>query len=119
MNIQHNTLTNKYMEHISSLTITLQVNDICGKSVLITVYNNETLIGLHRHVLSAFENCEINNLFFISETGEHIKIPVSNKSVNVFFNQYILCNPVKLKPIYPPHEPTIYCIYLVNGPYVN
>lgn len=99
-----------YIKHISSLTYTFQVTKLCGYNILITVYKTETLIGLYKHILNNIENCVIKDLFFISTKGEHITIPISNKSLKSFFDEFILCNNVKLE--YPNPNPEIYVLYL-------
>ena len=58
---------------------------------------------------------EIKELFFYSPSGERIKIPISKTIVSHFVRDKIICNPIKLEPIYPLHLPVVYRIYLDDG----
>jgi hypothetical protein len=115
MNNQYHDHLNKYIENMTSLMYTFQITKLCGYSVFITIYKTETLIDLYKHIIDHFGNCEIKELFFYAPSGERIRIPISKTIVSDFVRDKIICNPIKLEPIYPLPNPVIYRIYLDDG----
>ncbi len=100
---------------MTSLMYTFQITKLCGYSVFITIYKTETLIDLYKHIIDHFGSSEIRELFFYAPSGERIKVPISKTIVSDFVRDKIICNPVKLEPIYPLPNPVIYRIYLDDG----
>jgi hypothetical protein len=114
----NNTYQNKYdefLQNINNNMFTFEVEKCCGYSTFITVYKNQKLIDLYSNIIHHFGNIEIKELYFISPEGERINIQISNKTVSEFVSSHILCNPVKLVPIYELPKPVIYKLFLYDG----
>jgi hypothetical protein len=100
---------------MTSLMYTFQVTKLCDYSRFISIYKNKTLLDLYSEVIDGFGSSEIRELFFYAPSGERIKIPISKTIVSDFVRENVVCNPVKLEPIYPLPNPVIYLLYLDEG----
>lgn len=100
------------LRNINNLMFTFEVAKCCGYSTFITVYKNQTLIDLFSNIIHHFGNLNIYELFFITPLNEKIQIPISNQTVSDFVKTNIICNPIKLCPLYSLPRPVIYKIYL-------
>ena len=112
MDNQYQNKHDEFLRNINNLMFTFEVEKLCGYSTFITIYKNQTLIDLYSNIIHHFGNTEIKELFFITPQNERINIPISNKTVSDFVSSYIICNPIKLVPIYELPNPVIYRLFL-------
>jgi len=112
MDNQYQNKHDEFLRNINNLMFTFEVEKLCGYSTFITIYKNQTLIDLYSNIIHHFGNTEIKELFFITPQNERINIPISNKTVSDFVSSYIICNPIKLVPIYELPKPVIYRLFL-------
>jgi len=105
----------EYLHNIHTLMFTFEVTKCCGYSTFVSVYKNQTLIDLYSNIIQHFGNIEIKELYFISPDDERVNIPISTQSVSEFVRANIVCNPIKLIPIYPLPRPIVYKLYLNDG----
>ena len=113
-----NNYQDKLEEHIRNMTnfmFTFEVTKCCGYSTFITIYTHKTLLDLYLEIIDHFGSSEIRELFFYAPSGERVKIPISKTIVSDFVRANVVCNPVKLEPIYPLPYPVIYRLYLDEG----
>jgi len=106
---------NKYDEFIMNIhnnMFIFEVTKHCGYSTFVTVYKNQPLIDLWANINHHFGIIRIKQLYFISSKNEKIYIPIATQSVSSFVKENIICNPVKLIPIYNPPKPVIYKLFL-------
>jgi hypothetical protein len=115
MDNQYHDHLNQHIQHMTSSMYTFQVTKLCGYSTFITIYKNKTLLDLYSEIIDHFGSNEIRELFFYAPSGERIKIPISKTIVSDFVRANVVCNPVKLEPIYPLPNPVIYRLYLDEG----
>jgi len=106
---------NEYMRNIGILMFTFEVTKCCGYSTFINVYKNQTLLELYSNIIKHFGNIEIKHLYFVSPENERITVPISTQSVSDFVRTNVICNPIKLVPIYDLPKPVIYRIFLDDG----
>lgn len=106
---------NEYMRNICILMFTFEVTKCCGYSTFINVYKNQTLLELYSNIIKHFGNIEIKHLYFVSPENERITVPISTQSVSDFVRTNVICNPIKLVPIYDLPKPVIYRIFLDDG----
>jgi hypothetical protein len=112
-NYQHK--INQYMNDIHNLMFTFEVTKCCGYSTFVTVYKNQSLTDLYSNIISHFGNIEIQELYFVSPEQQRFNVPISKQSVSDFVSSNIICNPIKLVPIYGLPSPVIYRLYLNDG----
>ena len=113
-----NNYNNKYEEYLrntNNLMFIFEVTKCCGYSTFVSVYKNLSLINLYSNVIEHFGNNEIKELYFITEDGERINIPISTQRISDYIKQFVSCNPIKLVPIYDLPKPTIYRLYLIDN----
>jgi hypothetical protein len=106
---------NVYMHDIRNLMFTFEITKCCGYSTFVTVYKNQTLTELYSNIISHFGNIEIKELYFISPEQQRFNLPISKQTVSEFVRSNIICNPIKLVPVYELPSPTIYRLYLNDG----
>jgi hypothetical protein len=106
---------NEYIKHINDLMFTFEVTKCCGYSTFVTIYKHQTLIQLYSNIIQHFGNIEIRELYFISPQNERINIPISGQKVSDFVRTNIICNPIKLVPVYRLPRPIIYKLYINDG----
>ena len=106
---------NEYIRNMNYMAFTFEVTKCCGYSNFITVYKNETLCRLYSTIIEHFNLTSLKEVYFYPANGGRVKIPLSNKSINAFVKENILCEPVKLLPIYPLPNPVVYRIYIDDG----
>jgi len=106
---------NEYMRNICNLMFTFEVTKCCGYSTFVNVYKNQTLLELYSNIIKHFGNIEIKHLYFVSPENERITVPISTQSVSDFVRTNVICNPIKLVPIYDLPKPVIYRIFLDDG----
>lgn len=109
----------EYLKNIHNIMFIFEVTKLCGYSTFITVYKNQTLIDLYSNIISHFGNIQIEQLFFISQEGEKIHIPMSKQTVSEFISIHVTSNPIKLKPVYELPTPVIYRIILKDNSNCN
>ena len=100
---------------MNNLMYTFEVTKCCGYSNFITMYKNETLCHLYSRILEHFNLKSLKEVYFYPCNGCRVKIPLSNKSINAFVKENILCDPVKLvklEPIYQLPNPVVYRLYI-------
>lgn len=102
----------EFIRNMSNIMFTFEVTKSCGYSTFICIYKNQTLIDLYSNIIHHFGITEIKQLYFISQENERINVPISLQKVSDFIKTNILCNPVKLVPIYSLPRPVIYKLYL-------
>jgi hypothetical protein len=83
------------------------------------MYKNETLLDIYSKIIDHFSCSEIKELFFYAPSGQRIRIPLSKIKVSQFVRENVICNPVKLEPIYPLPNPVIYRLFLDDGHCIN
>ena len=105
----------EYMRNICNLMFTFEVTKCCGYSTFVTVYKNQTLLELYSNIIKHFGNIEIKHLYFVSPEKERITVPISTQLVSDFVRTNVICNPIKLVPIYDLPKPVIYRIFLDDG----
>ena len=106
-----NNYQNKFNEFIHNMhnnMFIFEVTKCCGYSTFITIYKNQTLTELYSNIISHFGNIEIRELYFVTPEQERINVPISRVSVSEFVRSNVVCNPIKLVPIYNLPNPTIY-----------
>jgi hypothetical protein len=103
------------MNDIHNLMFTFEVTKCCGYSTFVTVYKNQSLTDLYSNIISHFGNIEIQELYFVSPEQQRFNVPISKQSVSDFISSNIICNPIKLVPIYGLPNPVIYRLYLNDG----
>jgi hypothetical protein len=106
---------NVYMHDIRNLMFTFEITKCCGYSTFVTVYKNQTLTELYSNIISHFGNIEIKELYFISPEQQRFNLPISKQTVSEFVRSNIICNPIRLVPLYELPSPTIYRLYLNDG----
>jgi hypothetical protein len=109
---QYNDKLNEYIRNMNNLMYTFEVTKCCGYSSFITVYKNETLCHLYSRIIEHFNLKSLKEVYFYPPNGGRVKIPLSNKSITAFVKEHILCEPVKLVPIYPLPNPIVYRLYI-------
>jgi hypothetical protein len=105
----------EFIRNVNNIMFTFEVTKCCGYSTFVTIYKNQTLIDLYSNIIHHFGNIQIKQLYFISPENEHISIPISNQPVSEFVRSQIICNPIKLVPVYELPKPVIYKIFLNDG----
>ncbi len=105
----------EYMRNITNLMFTFEVTKCCGYSTFVSVYKNQTLLDLYSNIIQHFGNIEIKQLYFISPENERIMVPISTQTVSEFVRTNVICNPIRLIPIYDLPKPVIYKIFLDDG----
>jgi hypothetical protein len=118
LNKMDNHYQDKYEEfqrNIHTLMFTFEVTKCCGYSTFVTVYKNQTLIDLYSNIIQHFGDIEIKHLYFISPENERISVPISTQTVSDFVRKNIICNPIKLVPIYELPKPVVYRLFLNDG----
>jgi hypothetical protein len=116
MNHTYQDKLNQHMNDIHNLMFVFEVTKCCGYSTFITVYKNQTLTDLYSNIISHFgDNIQIKELYFISPEQQRFDVPVSKKTVSEFIRTNIICNPIRLAPVYELPSPTIYRLYLNDG----
>ena len=105
----------EFIRNVHNNMFTFEVTKCCGYSTFVTIYKNQSLIDLYANVIQHFGNIVIKELYFVSLQEENIHIPISTQSVSEFVKTNIICNPIKLVPIYDLPKPTIYRLYLNDG----
>ena len=115
MDNQYQEKFNEYTRNMFNIMFIFEVTKCCGYSTFITIYKNQSLIDLYSIIMNHFGIIEIKELYFISTEQQRINIPLSRQSVSEFVSSYVLCNPIRLAPIYPLTKPTIYRIILNDG----
>jgi len=106
---------NQYMNDMNNLMFVFEVTKCCGYSTFVAIYKNQTLTELYSNIISHFGNIEIKELYFVSPEQQRFNIPISKQTVTEFIRSNIICNPIKLVPIYGLPSPTIYRLYLNDG----
>ena len=115
MDNQYQEKFNEYTHNMFNIMFVFEVTKCCGYSTFITIYKNQSLIDLYSIIMTHFGNIEIKELYFVSTEQQRINIPLSRQSVSEFVSLYVLCNPIRLAPIYPLPKPTIYRLFLNDG----
>jgi hypothetical protein len=115
MDNQYQEKFNEYTHNMFNIMFVFEVTKCCGYSTFITIYKNQSLIDLYSIIMNHFGNIEIKELYFVSTEQQRINIPLSRQSVSEFVSLYVLCNPIRLAPIYPLPKPTIYRLFLNDG----
>ena len=115
MDNQYQEKLNEYTRNMFNIMFIFEVTKCCGYSTFITIYKNQSLIDLYSIIMNHFGIIEIKELYFISTEQQRINIPLSRQSVSEFVSSYVLCNPIRLAPIYPLPKPTIYRLILNDG----
>ena len=115
MDNQYQEKLNEYTRNMFNIMFIFEVTKCCGYSTFITIYKNQSLIDLYSIIMNHFGNIEIKELYFISTEQQRVNIPLSRQSVSEFVSSYVLCNPIRLVPIYPLPKPTIYRLILNDG----
>ena len=115
MDNQYKEKLNEYNRNMVNIMFIFEVTKCCGYSTFITIYKNQSLIDLYSIIMNHFGDIEIKELYFISTEQQRVNIPLSRQSVSEFVSSYVLCNPIKLAPIYPLPKPTIYRLILNDG----
>jgi hypothetical protein len=113
-----NNYQNKFNEFIHNMhnnMFIFEVTKCCGYSTFITIYKNQSLTELYSNIISHFGNIEIRELYFVTPEQERINVPISRVSVSEFVRSNVICNPIKLVPLYNLPNPTIYKLYLNDG----
>lgn len=105
----------EYIRNMNNLMFTFEVTKCCGYSTFITVYKNQSIIDLYSNIIHHFGNIQIKQLYFISLQNERITIPISTQLVSEFVRDNIICNPIKLIPVYELPKPVIYRLFLDDG----
>lgn len=105
----------EFIKNTNNNMFTFEVTKCCGYSTFITVYKNQTIIDLYSNIIHHFGNIEVRELYFISNQNERINIHVSNKKISQFVKDNIICNPIKLNPIYKLPNPVVYRIFFDDG----
>lgn len=106
----------EFINHVFKSTFVFEVTKCCGYSTFVSVYKNQTIMDLYSNIIHHFGgSLKIKNLFFISPENERIQIPISNQKLSDFVSSYVICNPIKLVPIYELPKPVVYRIYLDDG----
>jgi len=107
---------NEYIHNMHNNMFIFEVTKCCGYSTFITVYKNQTLIELYSNIISHFgNNIEVRELYFISPEQERINVPISRQTISEFVRSNVICNPIKLVPVYNLPSPTIYKLFLNDG----
>ena len=115
MDNQYQEKLNEYTRNMFNIMFIFEVTKCCGYSTFITIYKNQSLIDLYSIIMNHFGIIEIKELYFISTEQQRVNIPLSRQSVSEFVSSYVLCNPIRLVPIYPLPKPTIYRLILNDG----
>ena len=105
----------EYIRNMNNLKFTFEITKSCGYSSFITIYKNQTIIDLYSIIICHFGNIQIKDLYFLTPNNEHISIPISNQILSEFVRSNIICNPIKLFPIYDISKPVIYKLYFDDG----
>lgn len=106
---------NEFIHNMHNNMFIFEVTKCCGYGTFITIYKNQTLTELYSNIISHFGNIEVRELYFISPEQERINVPISRQTISEFIRSNIICNPIKLVPIYNLPSPTIYRLYLNDG----
>ena len=112
MDNQYQEKHNEFMRNIKNFMFIFEVTKCCGYSTFVPIYKNQTLIELYSNIIHHFGNIEVKELYFISKDNERVNIPISNQLVSAFIKDNIICNPVKLTPVYHLPNPIIYKLFL-------
>lgn len=115
MNNQYQNKYEEYLQNIRNLMFTFEVTKCCGYSTFINVYKTQSLIELYSNIIHHFGNIDIRNLYFLTPENKYVRVPISTCSVSEFVRENIVCNPVKLVPIYDLPNPVIYRLYIIDG----
>jgi len=115
MDNQYQDKYDEFIRNVNNIMFTFEVTKCCGYSSFITVYKNETLCHLYSRIIEHFNLKSLKELYFYPRNGGCVKLPLSNKSINAFVKENILCDPVKLEPIYPLPNPVVYRLYIDDG----
>ncbi len=118
MDNQYQNKHDEYIRHINNNMFTFEVTKTCGYSTFVMVYKNQSLIDLYSNINHHFGNIEIKNMYFITPNNERIDVPISNKTVIEFIRPNVLCNPIKLVPIYTLPHPVVYRLF-INDDHCN
>ena len=97
------------------MMFTFEVTKSCGYSTFITVYKNQCLMDLFTNIIHHFEYLSIKELYFFSPDNERIVVPFSKQSVSDFVSSNVMCNPVKMVPIYNVPNNIVYRLYVNDG----
>jgi hypothetical protein len=108
----------EFMLNSRNIMFTFEVTKHCGYSTFVTIYKHQTLLDLYSNIINHFGNISIKDLFFITPLNERIDIPISSQTITDFVSSNVICNPIKLVPVYPIPIPVIYKIY-VNDSHCN
>jgi hypothetical protein len=117
-NAQYTDKLNEYIRNMNNMMFTFEVTKCCGYSSFITIYKNETICNLYSTIIEHFNLFNLNGLkevYFYPPNGGRVKIPLSNKCISTFVKENIVCDPVKLVPIYPLPNPVVYRLYIDDG----
>lgn len=115
MNHTYHDKFNEYTHNMHNLMFIFEVTKCCGYSTFVTVYKNQTLIELYSNIISHFGNIEIKELYFMSQEQQRINLPISKQTVAEFIRANVICNPIRLSPIYALPSPTVYRLHLNDG----
>lgn len=115
MNNNYQDKLDEHIRNMNNVMFTFEVTKCCGYSTFITIYKQQTLLDLYRQILNHFQVLEIKELYFYAPSGQRIKVPISNQSVNEFIQKCITSNSVSLEPIYQLPRPVVYRLYLDDG----
>jgi hypothetical protein len=107
-----------FIRNSRNIMFTFEVTKCCGYSTFITIYKHQSLLELYSNIINHFGNVEIKELFFITPQNERINVPISNQSISDFVSSNVICNPIKLVPVYPLPIPVIYKLF-VNDTHCN
>jgi hypothetical protein len=105
----------EFLHDTFNLKFVFEVTKCCGYSTFITVYKNQTIMDLYSNIIHHFGDIEIRKLFFITPQNEHIQIHISNQKLSDFVSSHVICNPIRLTPIYDLPKPVIYRLYFDDG----
>lgn len=105
----------EFIRNTHNIMFTFEVTKGCGYSTFVTIYKNQCLIELYSNIIHHFGNTQIKDLFFITPENERISIPISRQILHEFVRENVLCNPIRLVPIYELPKHVIYRLYLNDG----
>jgi hypothetical protein len=102
----------EFLSHTNNHMFTFEVTKCCNYSSFVSIYKTQTLNRLYENICHHFGNIVIKSLFFISPDNEKIYIQPSYQSVSDFVSSYLICNPIKLVPIYKLPNPVVYRLFI-------
>lgn len=106
---------NEYIHNMHNIMFIFEVTKCCGYSTFITIYKNQTLLDLYSNIISHFGIIEIKELYFMSSEQERINVPISKQTITEFIRTNVICNPIKLVPVYALPIPTVYKLFMNDG----